>query len=358
MVRILHNLDRKYRTDNNHKNRKELQNLVELVRQACQSSFIPSTSYVALHLLSYYKESGQFDRGLEFWDWLSKRDEATLDPVYTGAAIELLAVYGAGIDYCEDVYERTLAQQREIGSQYYLSPGAILPDRAQTVTIKGTSSALLQGILSARLFYRKWQSAYLTLDTAFVLRPTQVVPRVLDLFVRERPIFEALPVFFMYCRGGNSVRKVTLTAILNSLKGFLSPDSDYNIKTQLIKALFAVIEAYVGSAGLLNTIHLNIITNALCSVIPPKSSTGFINTTDDGQDLSSKVVDLLAKLVKAFAQQKAPPNKNTFEKIISSALLLQYPNVANVAVQDMMVLGMVPQESTTIEILKAVRIRS
>lgn len=352
VVRILHNLDRKYRSDKAHQNRKELQNLVELVRQACQSSFLPLTSYVALHLLSYYKESGQFDRGLEFWDWLSKKDEAALDPVYAGAAIELLAVYGAGIDYCEDVYERTLAQQSEIGSQYYLSPGAILPNRAQTVTIKGTSSALLQGILSARLFYRKWQSSYLALDTAFILRPTQVVPRVLDLFIHERPIYEALPIFFMYCRGGNVVRKVTLTAILNSLRGLLSPDSDYSTRTQVIRAFFSVVEAYVGSAGLLDTIHLNIITSAICSVIPPQPGAPFTKT-EDSEDLSSTVLDLLAKLVKVFAQRNAPPNNTTFEKIISSALLLRYPNVAIVTVQDMMAFGMVPQESTVVEILRA-----
>lgn len=202
-----------------------------------------------MHLLSYYKESSHFDKGLEFWDWLSKKDEAALDPIYVGAAIELLAVYGAGIAYCEDVYERTLAQQRDISSQYYLSPGAILPDRSKAVTIKGTSLGLLQGILSARLFYGRWQRSYLALDTAFMLRPTQIVPRVLDLFVYERPVYEALPVFFMYCRGGNAVPKVTLSAILNSLKELTNRACDHNARMQLIRAMFDVVEAYVGSAG-------------------------------------------------------------------------------------------------------------
>ncbi|KAL9026964.1 MAG: hypothetical protein Q9196_004451 [Gyalolechia fulgens] len=334
------------------KKRKEVEKLVELVRQACQSSLIPLTSHVALHLLSYYKESGQFDRGLEFWDWLSKKDESALNPVYAGAAIELLAVYGAGIDYCEDVYERTLAQQRDISSQYYLSPGAIIPDRSKAVTIKGTSLGLLQGILSARLFYGRWQRSYLTLDTAFMLRPTQIVPRVLDLFVHERPIFEALPVFFMYCRGGNAVPKVTLSAILNSLKGLSSLDSDYSVKIQLIRAMFDVVEAYVGSAGSLDTIHLNIITSAVCSVMPPQPSAKIINMADGSKDIAATVLALFAKLVKVFAQQDAPPNQVTFEEIISKALLLQYPNIADVALQDMTALGMMPRESIVTELLK------
>ncbi|KAL8943314.1 MAG: hypothetical protein Q9216_001157 [Gyalolechia sp. 2 TL-2023] len=357
VVRILHNLDRKYRSDRDRKNSKELQTLVELVRQACQSSLIPSTSHVALHLLSYYKESGQFDKGLEFWDWLSKKDEAALDPVYAGAAIELLAVYGAGMDYCEDVYERTLAQQRDISSQYYLSPGAIIPDRSKAVTFKGTSMGLLQGILTARLFYGKWQHSYLTLDTAFMLRPTQVVSRVLDLFVHERPIFEALPVFYMYCRGGNAVRNVTLSTLLKSLKGLSSRNSDYSARIQSTRAMFDVVEAYVGSAGPLDTIHLNIITSAVCSVIPSQPSAMLINMADGRKDLTTMVVDLFTQLVNAFAQHNAPPNKVTFEEIISKALLLRYPEIASVAVQDMIALGTVPGESTVTEILTAVRIR-
>lgn len=154
---------------------------------------MPSASSLPLHLLSYYKESGRFDEGIDLWNWLSKADDAAFTPIYAGAAIELLAVYGAGTRYCEDIYQRTLDQQGDISSQYHLSPGAILPDRSKAVRIKGTSLGLLQGILTARVLYGKWQSSYLTLDTAFRLRPTQIVPRVLDVFVYERSLLKPCP---------------------------------------------------------------------------------------------------------------------------------------------------------------------
>ena len=357
----MHNLDRNYRSKKDpeyQKFRKELQKLVDHVRQACQSGSVPSTSRIALHLLSYYKESGQYDKGLEYWDWLSKKDEAALDPIYVGAALELLAVYGAGIDYCEDVYERTLAQQKDISSQYYLSPGPILPDRSKEITIKGTSLGILQGILSARLFYGKWQRSYLTLDTAFLLRPTQIVPRVLDLFVYERPLFEALPVFFMYCRGGNAVSKVTVSAILKSLQGPLDQGSHYDTRIQLIQAMLHVVEAHLGSAGSLDTTHLNMVVSALCTVMPSQPTTMLTRATNDSKDLTNTVMDLFAKLFEHFAHHSAPPGTVTFEKILSKALSLGYPDLATVASQDMMALRLIPRRSVITKMLQTVCLAS
>lgn len=327
--------------------------LAERVRRAYVSGSLPSSSHVPLHLLSYYKESGHLDEGLEFWKWLSA-EEAKLDPVYAGAAIELLAVYGAGIRYCEHIYERTLVQQEGIGSQYHLSPGAILPDRSKAVTISGTSLGLLQGILSARLFYGKWQRSYLTLDTAFMLRPTQMVPRFLDLFVYERPIFEALPVFFMYCRGGNAVSGVTLMAILNSLKNLANRVSHHTEQVQLIQAIFCVVEAYVGSAGQLNSQHLNVLTNAFVSAMPPKPAATPTELTKGDNDVTDMVVDFFAKLFRYSVRHNASPNSITFGEIISKALSLGYADLAKVAFQDMLSLNISPSEPTAVSVIKAV----
>ncbi|KAL8840921.1 MAG: hypothetical protein Q9170_001114 [Blastenia crenularia] len=351
-IRILHNLDRKYSSNKNEDGRKKLEKLVELVRQALQSNSLPSTSHGSLHLLSYYKESRQYDKGLEFWNWLSGTNEAALNPLYVGAAIELLAVYGAGIDYCEDVYERTLAQQGDISSQYYFTPGAILPDRSKAIMIRGTSSGLLQGIISARLSYGKWQRAYLSLDTAFMLRPTQIVPRVLDLFVFERPIFEAISVFFMHCRGGNPVPEVTFSAILNSLKGLAGSLNDYNTKVRLIRTIFSVLEAYIGSGGSVNTIHLNIITAAVCSVIPSESVMTPVNILEGSKHLRNVIVDLFARLFGFFICRSVSPNLVTFGEVISQALHFGHFDVAKVAASDMLALGIVPKYSTATDMLK------
>ncbi|KAL8930873.1 MAG: hypothetical protein Q9208_000414 [Pyrenodesmia sp. 3 TL-2023] len=331
VVRVLHNLDRKNRKEKDKEKTKLIHNLVANVRQAYVSGLLPSTKLVPLRLLSYYKESGHFDEGMTFWKWLSA-EEAKLDPVYAGAAIEFLAVYGAGIRYCENVYERTLLQQEGIGSQYHLSPGAI----------SGTSLGLLQGILSARLLYGKWQRSYLALDTAFMLRPTQIVPRFLDLFVYERPIFEALPVFFMYCRGGNTVSSVTLTAILNSLKSLASHISHQRSRTRLIEAMFHVVEAYVGSAGRLGVQHLNILTSAFMSATP--SSTVVAPT--------EMVMDCFTKLFRYFSGHNTVPNSITLAEIISKATSLRHPQLAKTAFQHMLSLGLSPSKSIANHMIK------
>lgn len=324
------------------------------MRQAYVSGSLPWTRHATLHLLGYYKESGHLDEGLDFWKWLSRAEGVILDPVYVGAAIELLAVCGAGIHYCEEVYERTLAEQRDIGSQYYLTPGAILPDRAKAVTTRGTSSGLLQGIISARLLHGKWQRAYLTLDTVFALRPTQIAPRFLDVFVFERPIFEALSVFFMYCRGGNAVSKATLTTILKTLSDLANRATHYSTQLQLVGAMFRVAEAYTGSAGRLGLIHLNVLTRAFVNAIPRMPVATPAGSTDRQARLQNTVAEVLAKLFAFCHRHSVSPTSATFGEIISRAVLSGYVNLAKTAFQDMVSLNTLPNEPTAVCMLKAV----
>lgn len=308
-----------------------------------------------MHLFSYYKESGHFNQGIDFWNWISKADDAPLDPVFVGAAIEMLAVYGAGIQYCEDIYQRTLDQQRDISSQYHLSPGAMLPDRSKPANIKGTSLGLLQGILTARLLYGKWQSSYLTLDTSFRLRPTQMVPRILDLFAYERPIFEVLPVFYMYCRGGNVVPGQTFMALLKSMKALADHISTYTLKINIIKAIFSMLEAYVGSGGMLSTRHLNMIARTLVSALPQNHTIRSRNPVAlKVEDMTRIICNVLANIIHYFSLGNAPPNRVTFDGIISQALLQGYPNLAKVALQDMKESNLSPEKPAALDLLRGV----
>ncbi|KAL8682548.1 MAG: hypothetical protein Q9186_001401 [Xanthomendoza sp. 1 TL-2023] len=350
VARTLHNLDRKYKSSKDQKFKASVHHLLDEVRRAYISGSIPLAAHVPLHLLAYYKESGHLDQGVEFWNWLSKQENAPLSPIFVGAAIELLAVYGAGIQHCEDIYERTLDQQDDIGSQYQLQPGAILPDRSKAITIKGTSLGLLQGILSARLLYGKWQTSYLALDTAFRLRPTQVVSRVLDLFVYERPIFEALHVFFMFCRGGNRVSNATLAAVLNCLKKIIDQVSDCTSKINAVRAMFQVIEAYVRSAGLLNTQHLNILARAIVSAMPPTVPTK-LSVVDE--KLTKTVIDLFKQLFVYFAKHGAAPNSVTYNGTIPVVLSLGYFSFGRVLFNDMATLGLSPHDRLAQSLMEA-----
>ncbi|KAL8710805.1 MAG: hypothetical protein Q9220_004608 [cf. Caloplaca sp. 1 TL-2023] len=345
VARTLHNLDRQYKTTKGHESRKAIFALVETVRRAYVSGTIPATAQFPLHLLSYYKESGHLDQGIEFWKCLSEADDAILDPVYVGAAIELLAVYGAGIQYCEEVYERTMDQQASISSSYHLTPGAIVSDRSKLGLTKGTSQGLLQGILTARLYYSKWQSSLLTLDTAFRLRPSQLVPRILDLFVYERPIFEALPVFHMYCRGGNVISSVTFTVLLSSVKTLVERTSDYETKVALIRAMFHSVEAYVGSAGALSTQHLNILTSAMVTAMPGNPDAISDTPTEVDINLYTQVMRVFSEIIKYFARKDAPVNRITISGLIDAAVPIGQLEVARRIANSMMDQGHLLGES-------------
>ncbi|KAL8972877.1 MAG: hypothetical protein Q9183_000304 [Haloplaca sp. 2 TL-2023] len=354
VARILHNLDRKYRTVKDKETQGVVSDLVENVREAYVAGTLPQAAPFPLHLFSYYKESGRFEQGISFWNWLSKTDDAAFSPTYAGAAIEFLAIYGAGVRYCEDVFQRTLDQQGDINSQYHLSPGAILPDRSKAVKIKGTSLGLLQGILTARVLYGKWQSAFLALDTAFRLRPTQVVPRVVDLIIYERPVFEALPIFFMYCRGGNRFTSgKTLMGILKPLKALVSQMSPYKTQAGIVRAMFSAVEAYIGSAGVLTTQHLNFIIATIIGAMPQRSAKVMIESDPAVEGLPNDMLEVLAKLAAVFSGHNATPNEVTFAQIISTAVSRGYPEIALAAAQDMVDMGVPKSEQVAFDLLKA-----
>ncbi|CAL8579119.1 hypothetical protein XPA_004875 [Xanthoria parietina] len=350
-ARTLHNLHRNHKSNTKFKG--VLHESVENVRRAFALGTVPSAAQVPLHLLSYYKESGHHDQGIEFWKWLSDPDDAILDPIFVGPAIELLAVSGADLQHCEDVFERTLHQQENISSQYQLQSGSIIPDRTRAVNIRGTSLSLLQGILSARLLSGKWQSSYLTLDTAFRLHPTQIVPRFLDLFVYERPIFEALPVFFMFCWGGNRVSKVTFATMLDSLKKLADHTSSPSTKVAVVRAMFQTVEAYTGSAGILNSRHLNILTRAVICAMPRVPATVCTESSASNEGIVQVVFDLFKRLFAYFAQHHALPNQITFDGTIPIALSLGHPLLAKILFEDMVILDLSPSVPTAESLMTA-----
>lgn len=352
----MHNLNRKYRRKQPKFN-ESLHGLIENVRQAFASGSIPYAAQVPLHLLGYYKESGHLDEGIEFWKWLSDQDDATLDPIFVGPAIELLAVYGAGLQHCEDVFARTLHQQDNMGSQYQLQSGSFVPDRSKDVTIKGTSLSLLQGILHARLLYGSWRSSYLALDTAFRLRPTQIVPRLLDLFVYERPIFEALPVLFIFCRGGNRVPEVTFATVLDSLKKLADNGTSSFTKVGVVQAMLQAVEAYLGAAGVLNTFHLNILTRTVVCAMPQISAAAGTSPPGYDKDFIETVIHIFKQLFAVATQYNVVPNSITFNGTIPVALSLGYPRLSKILFEDMVVLDLSPNLSTAQSLLESVSSR-
>jgi hypothetical protein len=131
-------------------------------------------NYAFVHLFGIYKDCKRFDEGCTLWQWLVQQDERYVSQAAYGAAIELMAYGGImRLPDLESLYVDGLKRFPGTFAEYHLAPDAIVPDRSQPTTVKGIPTILLQGILSARILNRDWKNAYLALDTALRLYPTQ-----------------------------------------------------------------------------------------------------------------------------------------------------------------------------------------
>lgn len=319
---------------------------------------LPCHADVPVHILGFYKESRQFDQGIEFWNWLLHKGHGDdLDLRSFGAAIEMLTFYGVSPDYCEKLYVYGLEQLGKEYASYHLSHDAILPDRsARSLDYRDTSMGLLQGILTSRMLHSRWREAYLALDTAFRIRPSQIPTRFLELFIYNRSLGEAFQVFCMFCRSGNTVSGTCFTAILDSLKDCFSKENR-RTRLDLLRSMTTALEAFVGAAGALDVRHLNKIIAIVAE--SDLSRHDLKLNIQDGQDKSHNLfVELTAQMIHIFAARGVPPNIVTFNELIMTAARQRKYNILQAALRDLKSLKLSPTTATGRSLLYAVSAHS
>ncbi|KAI4263485.1 MAG: hypothetical protein L6R42_001365 [Xanthoria sp. 1 TBL-2021] len=146
----------------------------------------------------------------------------------------------------------------------------------------------------------------------------------------------------MFCRGGNRVSKVTLAAVLDSLKKLADHASRPSTKVGVVRTMFQAVEAYTGSAGVLNTRHLNILTRAVVCAMPRVPATACTESSGGNNGIIKIVVDLFKQLFAYFTQHNALPDPITFNGTIPIALSFGYPLLAKTLFEDMVILGLSP----------------
>ncbi len=224
-----------------------------------------------VHIISYFKESKQFDLGEEYWRWLVQQDETQLDARTYGSVIELLAYRGESLPVLEEMYTEALKRFPGQFSEYHLSPGAILADPKQATFMAGTRMFLLQGILTARVLLGDWRNAYLALDTALRLYPTQVPSRFYELFIYERPVTEAYRIFLIACRCETPPSPKVFIHLLESLaRSASSRDNPMSIPV-VTNGMLNALHAYIGSDGKVNEYHINTLANHILELLPPRA---------------------------------------------------------------------------------------
>ena len=312
----------------------DLKKLANTFVKHIRSGEVPPSPRANLHMISYFKESKQYDAGIEFWNWTVQQDDQYVDLSTYGAAIELLASYGSSLAYCEEIYIHGLKRFPSNFNAYHLSPGAVLRDRSQHVDLKGTSLSLLQGIITARLVHGDWRKAYLALDTAFRIHPTQILNRMIDLFLYERPINEAYQVFMMACRSGNTVKGRMLTILMDLLATAQRYDGDYQWNLQIVNAMSSAFHAYIGSAGRFDNTAASTINTMLRIIL-----TLFPNGVDLSPSGGTKKMEasdasrIWASIEKIFTAVGLKPSDVTLRMIASLGGRLQNEYLLLVAVE-------------------------
>jgi hypothetical protein len=226
----------------------------------------------SVHLLSIYKEVKQFDKGYELWSWLEKQNEDYLDARVYGAALELFAYGGKmSLQELENLYQHGLEEFSGTFSSYHMSPNSILPDRSQYITLDGIRITLLQGIITARLLHGDWRNAYMALDTALRLHPTNLPPRIFEIFCYERPLAESYKVFHVACRSLVVLKPKLVSNLLNRI---LDANTSNRLTAtrlldneRILDRVFAAIKAYMGAGGQLRREYLSLMVRAIANLI-------------------------------------------------------------------------------------------
>ncbi|SLM41122.1 hypothetical protein LPUS_12042 [Lasallia pustulata] len=343
IARLLHY---KYRAGKAGSKSEALESHVEHFRRDFVNRILPPHPRASLHLIGYYKESKNYDKGIEFWNWVVEQDDNYINLSTYGAAIELLTFYGKDLEYCEAVYKHALTRFAVHFNEYHLSPGAILPDRAQYMITSGTSMGLLQGILTARLLHRDWRNAYLTLDTALRIHPTQIPPRFIELFVLERPLQEAYQVFCVACRAGNRLPGSLLTTLLQNLSEATSNEDASVFTKDIVGAMFNAIHAFVGSTGRLETPHMNVLLKVVLSVLIPNDRTEPTQALSEREKDDGEASSMMKLFFEVFGAIGVSPENSTFNTLVRMGGDRKHKRLLAFAINAFKISGFSPDAST------------
>lgn len=237
-----------------------------------------------------------------------------MNPAVYGVAIELLAIQGSPAAETEQLF--TLALKRFPGSfnEYHLSPDAVVPDRTQPVNIRGLPVTLLQGILTARLLQGNSRDAYLALDTALRLYPTQVPSRFFTIFIDERPVTEAYQVFLVACRSGTNLGPDSLKLLLTKMRSVVASNPIAN--ASVLRSMFTASYAYIAAGGSVTSNHLTELVIGTTTLLQDKSFSRV--SSEDLRPVTDQLLVIVKEIFDVWKMQGASPGIAAFNSIINN----------------------------------------
>ncbi|KAG9193298.1 hypothetical protein G6011_03333 [Alternaria panax] len=337
--RITQVLHVRIRNENNPGKRDELFPFVQQVVDHLRTGVLEPHHYAFVHLFGIYKDAKRFDEGHELWQWLVQQDERYVSQAAYGAAIELMA-YGrlTGLPQLEELYTDGLKRFPGTFAEYHLSPDAIVSDRTQLTTIAGIPTILLQGILTARILARDWKKAYLALDTALRIYPTQTPPRYFELFMIERPISEGYTAFMLACRAGIPMRPTHVTALITKLRAAMGASQSMADRVMLLRAIANAIYGHLEAGGNLQSIHVGSFFRAFELLLPePIAGEDYVG---EAAEMRNILVVTAHEMMSELIQAGMSPELQPFEALISISGKLRVPSLLSTTLQDIEAAGL------------------
>jgi hypothetical protein len=321
------------RNTHSESKRSELYPFVERVVSDLRRGTLEPHPYAFVHLFGIFKDCKRFDAGFELWQWLVQQDERYVSQAAYGAAIELMAYGGImSLPDLENLYVDGLKRFPGTFAEYHLSPDAIIPDRTQPTAIAGIPTLLLQGILTARILARDWKKAYLALDTALRLYPTQTPPRYFELFMTERPITEAYTAFMVACRAGVLLRPTHVTALITKIRAAIGAVPSMTDRMMLVRAIANALYAYLEAGGQLESIHVGSLIRALALVLPePIAGEDFVG---EAAEMRNTIVVAAHEMLSGLIQAGMSPQIHPFEALITLSGTLRVHALLDSTLQD------------------------
>ncbi len=213
LARLLNNATRMTRTFGLNE---ALPQYLDNFRQLYMNEKLLPHPMATLHLICSYKNLQHYHLALDIAEWAMRQDRNYIAFATFGVIIEILALVDSTSQRCKKLYRDVLEHFPHGICSYDLSDGAILPDRSKNIYV-ADSIPVLDAILSARLIHDNWRKAYLTLDNMFRVRPFNIIPKVLERFIKERPAYESYQVVMMFARSGIFINPRSLMQLLDDL---------------------------------------------------------------------------------------------------------------------------------------------
>ncbi|KAI9761657.1 MAG: hypothetical protein M4579_000891 [Chaenotheca gracillima] len=332
IARLVHNFFRSHR--NMPKGSSEvLAGFVAEVVGNLEDGKLPCHPLTGLHLLSYYKDSQQFEKGEALWRWLEKQDEGCTDARTYGAAIEMLAHQGEPLEALESLYSRALQLFPGDFNEFHLSAQGVLSDPSKTTRFS-THITLLQGILTARILNDDWRNAYLALDTALRLHPNQVPARFFTLFMYKRPLQEAYKAFALACRSSTVIPNSSLNAMLNRMMESrrVAQASEENADDIVVAALNAV-EAFVVAGGDLTGNKSYLVSEGILSLGRPPTIEGDAEQAEETSVVNAALLSAVRRLVGLELEREASPSPAAAHKMLSLATKISWKEAADMVTE-------------------------